>query len=42
MSLFNSSEMDDQIVMVFLDIMDEIMSILQAEEAITAVAFSST
>jgi hypothetical protein len=42
MSLFNSSEMNDQIVMVFLDIMDEIMSILQAEEAITVVAFSST
>jgi hypothetical protein len=42
MSLFNSSEMNDQIVMVFLDIMDEIMSILQAEETIIAVAFSST
>jgi hypothetical protein len=42
MSLFNSSEMDDQIIMVFLDIMDEIMSILQAEEAIIAVAFSLT
>jgi hypothetical protein len=42
MSSSNSSEMDDQIVMIFLDVMDEVMSILQAEEAAAAAASSST
>jgi hypothetical protein len=34
--------MEDQIVMAFSDVMDEAMSILQAEEAIAAAASSST
>jgi hypothetical protein len=34
--------MDDQIVMTFLDILDEVMSILQAEEVVAAVASLST
>ncbi len=42
MSSSNSSEMEDQITMAFLDIMDEAMSIVQAEEATAATAFSST
>jgi hypothetical protein len=42
MSLSNSSEMEDQITMAFLDVMDEAMSIVQAEEATAATAFSST
>jgi hypothetical protein len=32
MSSSNSSEMEDQIIMVFLSVMNEVMSILQAEE----------
>jgi hypothetical protein len=40
MSSSDSSEMEDQITMVFLVIMDEVMSILQAEEAATATASS--
>jgi hypothetical protein len=42
MSSFNSSEMVDQIVMVFSDVMDKVMSIVQVEEAATAAASSST
>jgi hypothetical protein len=42
MSSSNSSEMNDQIVMVFLGDMDEAMSIMQAEEATTAAASLST
>jgi hypothetical protein len=42
MSSFNSSEIEDQIAMAFLGIMDEAMSILQAEDATTAAASSST
>jgi hypothetical protein len=42
MSSSNSSEMDDQITMVFLGVMDEAISILQAEEAAVAAASSST
>jgi hypothetical protein len=34
--------MEDQIAMAFSDVMDEAMSILQAEEAIVAAASSST
>jgi hypothetical protein len=34
--------MEDQIAMAFSDVMDQAMSILQAEEAITAAASSST
>jgi hypothetical protein len=34
--------MEDQIAMAFSDVMDEAMSILQAEEAIAATASSST
>jgi hypothetical protein len=40
MSSSDSSEMEDQITMVFLVIMDEVMSILQAEEAATVTASS--
>jgi hypothetical protein len=42
MSLSNSNEMDDQIVMAFSDIMDEAMSILQAKEIAAAATSSST
>jgi hypothetical protein len=35
-------KIDDQIAVTFLGIIDEAMSILQAEEATTAVASSST
>jgi hypothetical protein len=38
MSSFNSSEMKDPIAMVFLDVMYEAMSILQAEEVVAAIA----
>jgi hypothetical protein len=41
MSSSNSSEMDDQIVMMFTGVMDEAMSITQAEE-VAAVAASSS
>jgi hypothetical protein len=40
MSSSNSSEIEDQIVIVFSDVMDEAMSIVQAEE-VAAVAASS-
>jgi hypothetical protein len=39
---FNSSEMDDQITTMFSDVMDEAMSIIQAEEAAAAAASLST
>jgi hypothetical protein len=39
---FNSNEMKDQIVMMFLDVMNETMSILKVEEATATVASSST
>jgi hypothetical protein len=42
MSSSNSSEMKDQIIMVFLGVIDEVMSILKAEEAIATTASSST
>jgi hypothetical protein len=42
MSSSNSSEMKDQIDMVFLGIMDEVMGIFQIKEVVTAVASSST
>jgi hypothetical protein len=42
MSSSNSSEMEDQIAMAFLGIMDQAMSIVQAEEAAAAAASSST
>jgi hypothetical protein len=38
----NSSEMDDQIVMSFSGVMDEAMSILEAEKAAAVTASSST
>jgi hypothetical protein len=41
MSSSNSSEMDDQIAMAFSGVMDEAMSILQAEEATAAIDSSS-
>jgi hypothetical protein len=41
MSSSNSSEMKDLIVMAFSDVMDEAMSILQAEEATAVVASAS-
>jgi hypothetical protein len=42
MSSSNSSEIEDQIAMVFLTVMDEAMSIMQVEEATTAAASLST
>jgi hypothetical protein len=36
MSSSNSNEMKDQITMAFLGVMDEIMSILKAEEVVTS------
>jgi hypothetical protein len=42
MSSSNSSEMKDQIIMAFLDVIDEVMSILKAEEAVATTASSST
>jgi hypothetical protein len=42
MSSSNSSEMNDQIIIAFLDIMDEAMIIFEAEEAVAVVASSST
>jgi hypothetical protein len=38
----NSSEIKDQITMAFQDVMEEVMNILQAEEAVVAAASSST
>jgi SpoVK/Ycf46/Vps4 family AAA+-type ATPase len=42
MSSSNSTEMEDQITMVFLSAMDEAMSIVQVEEAVATSASSST
>jgi hypothetical protein len=42
MSSFNSSKMNDQLTMTFQGVMEEVMSMLQAEEATTAAASSST
>jgi hypothetical protein len=42
MSSSNSNEMEDQLTMVFQSVMEESMSMLQAEEAATAAASSST
>jgi hypothetical protein len=42
MSLFNSSEMEDQFTMMFQGVMKEGMSILQAEDAAVVAASSST
>jgi hypothetical protein len=42
MSLSNSSEIDDQLIMMFQDVMKEVMSMLQAEGATAAAASSST
>jgi hypothetical protein len=42
MSSSNLSEMEDQLVMVFQGTMEEAMSIVQAKEAATASASSST
>jgi hypothetical protein len=42
MSLSNSSEMEDQLIVAFQGIMEEAMSMLQAEEVAVAAASSST
>jgi hypothetical protein len=42
MSSSNSSKMNDQIAVIFLGIMNEAMSILQAEKTTFATASSST
>jgi hypothetical protein len=42
MSSSNSSEMEDQLIIVFQGIMEEAMSMLQAEEVVAAVVSSST
>jgi hypothetical protein len=42
MSSSNSSEIKDQLTMTFQDIMEENMSMLQAKEATTVAASSST
>jgi hypothetical protein len=42
MSSSNSNEMEDQIIMAFSGVMNEAMSILQAEEAAATAAWSST
>jgi hypothetical protein len=42
MSSSNSSETEDQLTMVFLDVMEEVMSMLQVKEVTAAAAFSST
>jgi hypothetical protein len=42
MSSSNSSEINDQIIMAFSDVMDEVMSILQVEEVAATAASSST
>jgi cob(I)alamin adenosyltransferase len=42
MSSSNSSEMKDQIVITFLGVMDEVMSIVQAEEVVATAASSSS
>jgi hypothetical protein len=42
MSSSNSSEMEDQLTMVFQGVIKEAMSMLQAEEAVAAAASSST
>jgi hypothetical protein len=42
MSSSNSSEIEDQLTMVFQGVMEEAMSMLQAEEVAAAVASSST
>jgi hypothetical protein len=42
MSSSNSSEMEDQLTMVFQGVMEEAMSMLQAEEVTDAAASSST
>jgi hypothetical protein len=42
MSSSNSSEMEDQIAILFSGVIDKAMSILQAEEAAAATASSST
>jgi hypothetical protein len=40
MSSSNSSKMKDQLTMVFQGVMEEVMSMLQAEEVVTAAASS--
>jgi hypothetical protein len=42
MSSSNSSEIEDQLTMAFQGVMEEVMSMLQAEEVVAAVASSST
>jgi hypothetical protein len=39
MSSFNSSEIEDQLTMVFLDVMEEVMSMLQVKEVTDAALF---
>jgi hypothetical protein len=40
MSSSNSSKMEDQLTMVFQGVMEEVISMLQAEEVVTAAASS--
>jgi hypothetical protein len=42
MSSSNSSEMEDQLTMTFQGVMEEVMSMLQAEEVTVAAASLST
>jgi hypothetical protein len=42
MSSSSSSEMEDQLTMVFQGVMEEVINMLQAEEATAAAASSST
>jgi hypothetical protein len=42
MSLSNSTEIKDQIIMAFSSVMDEAMNILEAEEFVAAATSSST
>jgi hypothetical protein len=42
MSSSNSSEIDDQLTMAFQGVIEEVMSISQAEEVVATAASSST
>jgi hypothetical protein len=42
MSSSNSSEMENQLTMMFQDVMKEVMSMLQVEEVMVTAASSST
>jgi hypothetical protein len=42
MSSSNSSKIEDQLIIAFQSVMEEVMGMLQAEKATTAAASSST